>query len=181
MALSNFEIIDDFLPAELFIQLREHCDKVDYSGVVNPADGVLYPGISTDIPQNILQFFGRPKFIFMRLSLKGVPVPHQAHSDTLMGNESLMFYLTRHEHCKGGTSLVRHKESGLWRNPTTSKGEEIWKRDTNVPEAWEIYDMAQMQPNRAVLFDANLMHRAEPIGGFGDSPFNGRLVLTAFY
>jgi hypothetical protein len=181
MPLNNFEIIDDFLPADVFNLLRTHCDQELYSGVVNPADGVLYPGISIDIPEVVLRFFGRPKFIFMRLSLAGVPVPHQAHTDALMGNESLMFYLNRPEHCQGGTALVRHKESGLWRNPVTSKAEEIWQRDTNVPEAWEVYDMAHMQTNRAVLFDANLMHRAEPIGGFGNSPQNGRLVLTAFY
>lgn len=179
--MNNFQIIDDFLPADVFKLLREHCDKVLFGGVANPADGVTYPGISTDIPQVVKQFFGRPKFLFMRLSLAGVPVPHQAHDDSLMGSESLMFYLNRPEHVKGGTSLVRHRFTGLFRKPATKGEETVWQTDTNNPEAWEVYELAEMQSNRAVLFDASLMHRAEPVGGFGDSPSNGRLVLTAFY
>lgn len=179
--MSSFEIIDGFLPADVFNLLRRHCDTATFSGEVNPADGVIYPGISTDIPTVVKQFFGRPRFLFMRLSLKGVPVPHQAHDDSLMGKESLMFYLNRQEHCRGGTSLVRHRTTGLFRKPAT-KGEEIvWHTDTNNPEAWEVYEIAEMQSNRCIMFDASLMHRAEPVGGFGDSPQNGRLVLTAFY
>lgn len=179
--LRNFEILDEFLPRELYEFLRKHCDTLKFDGVVNPVDGVLYPGISTDIPPQIMAFFGRPKFIFMRLSLAGVPVPHQAHTDATMGGTSLMLYLSRAEHCKGGTSLVRHKYTGMTRNPRDSFEESQWKQDTNNPEAWEIYELAEMQPNRAAVFDADLMHRAEPIGGFGDSAKNGRLVLTAFY
>lgn len=181
MTLSSFEIVDDFLPADVFAMLRKHCDTLSYAGVVNPADGVLYPGISIDIPQVVKQFFGVPKFLFMRLSLKDVPVPHQAHTDSLMGRQSLMFYLNRQEHCCGGTSLVQHKLTGMRRDPKNLREETIWKLDTNVPEAWEVYEMAEMQPNRMVTFDAGLMHRAEPIGGFGSNAYDGRLVLTAFY
>lgn len=179
--MSNFEIIDDFLPADVFELLREHCDTISYDGVKNPVDGVIYPGISIDIPKVVRQFFGAPKFMFMRLSLAGVPVPHQAHTDSLMGSESLMFYLNRPKHCQGGTSLVRHLETGMIGDPISKYAVDCWKRDTNDPRAWEVYEMAQMQPNRCVIFDASLMHRAEPVGGFGSSPYDGRLVLTAFY
>lgn len=179
--MSNLEIIDDWLPQDIFDLLRHHCDHIPFDGVENPVDEVFYPGVSVDIPQSVLQFFGRPKFIFMRLSLAGVPTPHQAHTDMLMGDRSLMFYLTRAEHAQGGTSLVRHKTTGMYSNPTSKLEEDYWKRDTNNPHAWEIYEMADMVPNRAVMFDAKLMHRAEPIGGFGTDSKNGRLVLTAFY
>lgn len=179
--MSNFTIIDEFLPTRMFELLRKHCDSLDYSGVVNPVDGVKYPGISVDIPKVVLPWFGNPKTIFMRLSLPGMEAPHQAHTDTLMGEESLMLYLCRPEHCRGGTALVRHKATKMDFNPRTEEGAEIWRQDTNVPEAWEVYELAAMQPNRAAIFDASLMHRAEPIGGFGTDAKNGRLVLTAFY
>lgn len=179
--MNNFTLIDDFLPAGVFNLLREHCDGLDYSGVKNPVDGVVYPGISIDIPQVVLQWLGRPKTVFMRLSLPGMQAPHQAHTDTLMGSESLMLYLCRQEHCRGGTSLVRHVKTGMRSDPRSKIEEEVWKRDTNNPNAWEIYEIAQMQPNRAAIFDASLMHRAEPVGGFGTDAKNGRLVLTAFY
>jgi hypothetical protein len=180
--MNNFlEIIDDFLPADVFNHLRAHCDQLDYSGVVNPVDNVLYPGISLEIPEVVMQFLGRPKYAFLRLSLEGVLVPHQAHTDLLMGQKSLMFYVTHPKYCRGGTSLVQHVETGMYRNPVNSAEEALWQRDTNIPEMWEVHEMAEMVPNRAVLFDAELMHRAEPLGGFGTDAKNGRLVLTAFY
>lgn len=179
--MSNFEIIDDFLPADVFAMLRKHCDEISYAGVVNPVDKIVYPDISIDIPYKVKQFLGAPKTMFMRLSLAGVKAPHQAHTDTLMGTQSLMLYLTRLIHCRGGTSLVRHNETGMTSDPLTFEEEAIWRRDTNNPRAWHVYDMAIMVPNRAVLFDAKLMHRAEPVGGFGTDAKNGRLVLTAFY
>lgn len=179
--MGNFEIIDDFLPSSVFSALREHCDKIPFQGVVNPIDGVIYPDISVDIPKAVRAFLGSPKTVFMRLSLLGVKAPHQAHTDTLMGRESLMLYLSRPEHCRGGTSLVKHIETGMTSDPKTKEEEAIWKRDTNNPRAWMVYDIAVMQPNRAVMFDASLMHRAEPVGGFGTDAKNGRLVLTAFY
>lgn len=179
--MSAFEIIDDFLPRDIFELLRRHCDVISYRGVVNPIDGVVYPDISVDIPKQVVSFLGRPKTVFMRLSLAGVKAPHQAHTDTLMGKQSLMLYITRQEHCKGGTSLVKHIETGMVSDPKTAEEEAVWKRDTNNPRAWMVYDLAMMQPNRAAIFDASLMHRAEPLGGFGTDSKNGRLVLTAFY
>lgn len=179
--MSNLEIMDDFLPKDLFNMLREHCDNISYDGVVNPVDGVLYPGISVDIPAQVREFFGEPKFLFMRLSLAGIAVPHQAHTDTLMGELSMMFYLNRLEHCRGGTSLVRHKLSDMITDPKDKLEEELWQQDTNNPNEWEIYEMAEMLPNRAVMFPAKCMHRAEPLGGFGNNAKNGRLVMTAFY
>jgi len=176
-----FEIIDDFLPQDIFTMLRERCDKLSYAGVENPVDKVVYPNISTDIPETVLQFLGKPKTVFLRLSLAGVKAPHQAHTDTLMGNQSLMLYLTRAKYCKGGTSLVEHKSTGMRSDPRNQVEEAIWKRDTNNPLAWRVYELADMVPNRVAFFPANLMHRAEPIGGFGTDAANGRLVLTAFY
>jgi len=179
--MSHFEIIDDFLPQDVFTALRQHCDKLSYSGVASPVDGVIYPGISLDIPEFVKVFLGCPKTLFMRLSLKGVEAPHQAHTDSVMGTRSLMLYLNRSEHCQGGTSLVRHEHTGMRRDPKTPEELAIWELDTNRRTAWQIYDIAKMQPNRAAIFDAGLMHRAEPVGGFGENAQNGRLVLTAFY
>lgn len=179
--MKNFTIIDGFLPAGIFESLRQHCDTLDYSGVKNPVDGVVYPGISIDIPLSVLSWLGRPKTVFMRLSLPGMQAPHQAHTDTLMGSESLMLYLCRPQHCRGGTSLVEHIETGMRSDPVSKDHEAIWQRDTNNPGAWRIYDEVQMQSNRAAIFDASLMHRAEPVGGFGTNAKDGRLVLTAFY
>jgi len=171
-------IIDSFLPD--FDDFRAWADTQVYAPVVNPADGVEYPGICKDVPvygtrmrlQAIMQHPVKINAAFMRLSLAGVHVPHQSHHDGLMGQFSLMLYLNRPEHCRGGTSLVRHVS-----------GDDMahWEADHSRPEMWQVYSMCEMAPNRAFIFRADLMHRAEPIGGFGDNPTNGRLVYTAFF
>lgn len=176
-----FETFNDFLPERLFNRLRKHCDSASFAGVRNPVDGVIYPNICTDIPEEVFEYLGAPKTVFMRLSLSGVVAPHQAHTDTLMGAKSLMLYLTRKEYCQGGTSFVEHIETGMRSDPQDAVELAIWQRDTNTPQAWGVYALAKMVTNRAIIFDASLMHRAEPIGGFGTDAADGRLVLTAFY
>lgn len=180
------EIVDNFLDEETYKNLRIHADTLNFEGVRNPVDGVVYPGISVDIPDIVKRFIlrtlkPRDHTLFMRLSLSGVAVPHQAHTDSMMGTKSLMLYLNRPEHCKGGTSFVRHKQTGMISDPRDKFEERLWQLDTNKPKAWEIYEQVDMRSNRAAIFPAKLMHRAEPSGGFGDSPENGRLVLTMFY
>lgn len=171
-------IIDGFLPD--FDDFRAWADTQLYAPVVNPADGVEYPGICANVPtwgtrQRLESIFGQPVKIntaFMRLSLEGVQAPHQAHNDALMGQYSLMLYLNRAEHCQGGTSLVRH-----------ASGDDMahWETDHSKPEMWRVYSMCEMRPNRAFIFRAELFHRAEPVNGFGRDATDGRLVYTCFF
>lgn len=181
---------DDFFPD--FEAVREWADNAEYREFKNPVDGVVYPGINVAIPPWLheqvqqgleLKTGHKPdiKYMFTRLSVRGNKAPHQAHTDSTMGGFSLMVYLNRDADCRGGTSIVRHKESGMFSNPKDQIEEYLWKRDTNKPEKWEILDMCWMAPNRACVFPAQLMHRAEPVGGFGTGPQDGRLVLTAFF
>ena len=181
-------IVDGFL--DTFDDLKAHAMAVDYTGVTNPADGILYPDITADIPVEVVdevQFrlnkvIGRPvtiNTIFMRLTSSNTHgAPHQAHTDTIMGNYTMLLYL---QDGPGGTSFVKHKETGMVTDPMTPYELEAWQRDTNIPEAWEITEMVEMKENRANIIPANLFHRAEPVGGFGDDVSNGRIVLTAFF
>lgn len=119
--------------------------------------------------------------LFLRRSLAGCKAPHQAHTDFSMGQFSLMVYLNRAEHCRGGTALLRNRETGEESNPTDAYGEQVWRRDTNNPAAWDKTLMCAMKPNRAFIFKADLYHRAEPIGGFGADSKDGRMVMTMFF
>lgn len=182
MQIDNF--LDDY---PLF---RHHCNYLNYEGIHNPVDGVFYPGISLDIPDDIKQEvkikleheFGEVSinFMFLRLSTKDTKAPHQSHTDDTMGNKSLMLYLNREEDCAGGTSLVTH-ENGLCATPTNEEDLAVWEEDHSKPEKWSITNLCEMAPNKACIFDARLMHRAEPVGGFGENEKDGRLVLTAFF
>jgi hypothetical protein len=172
-------VIDDFLPD--FTGWRAWADTCSFRDEVNPADGVSYPAICRDVPtygtqQRLAAIMGRPvnlHALFLRLSLAGVPVPHQAHHDQAMGDFSLMLYLNRPEHCQGGTALLEHADG--------EPDEPTWRRDTNTPDKWRVLSLCQMRANSAFIFRSNLWHRAEPIGGFGDSTANGRLVMTGFF
>ena len=183
-------IIENFL--DDFDSFREHCDEIDYAGQTNPADGVFYPDVSVDIPDKVREeilsklaslFKSEIKvnLMFLRLSKKGTPCPHQAHTDSAQAGYTFMLYLNREQDCVGGTSLVTHKDTDLYKEPTNSTEWEIWNKDKNNPDEWLIYDMADMRPNRACIFPSALMHRAEPVGGFGDTTKDGRLVLTCFF
>lgn len=171
-------IVDDWLYD--FDGWRQWADGLTYEDETNPADGVVYPGIYRHVPtwgtrQRLAGFFGdvRINALFLRLSVDGVAVPHQAHDDSVMGRYSLMVYMNRAEDCCGGTSLVRHVDGDI--TP------DVWARDTNIPDQWEVTSLCEMKPNRAFIFRADLMHRAEPIGGFGKDAAGGRLVMTAFF
>jgi len=183
-------IIDGFL--DDFESFRNHCDNVNYSGYVNPADGVEYPGISVDIIEGVraeviykLQKAVKKPItkvtLFMRLSVEGHEAPHQAHNDEIMGQYSMMLYLNRAEHANGGTSFLRHKKLGFSASLETKEQEAAWQEDTNKYDEWQIIAGVDMVPNRATIFKSNQMHRAEPVSGFGDSAKNGRLVLTCFF
>lgn len=178
-------IVDDFLSH--FDQWRTWADGLTYASEVNPIDCVAYPGIYKDVPTyGIAQRLGlllgpvAIKACFLRLSVAGCPVPHVAHTDSSMGEFSMMLYMNRPEHCLGGTSLLRH-HNGMQTTPTTDEDLATWQRDMNRLEPWDVLMCCPMKTNRAFVFPSNLMHRAEPVGGFGTTSANGRLVLTCFF
>jgi hypothetical protein len=171
-------VIEDFF--EDFDALRDYLDRISYEGEVNPADGVFYPGISTQVPEyfqtQIEARLGvKPKYLFLRLSPVGQATPHQAHHDAIMAENTMVIYLNKDEDCQGGTSIVTHKECG------DDVPDDIWRRDTNRPEQWEVRRMYDMAPNKCVVYPSETWHRSEPVGGFGDVPKNARLVMVGFF
>lgn len=182
-------VIDHFLPE--FDELQKHAQTAKFTNVVNDFDGVTYPLICADIPNHlklsilclIAKHASAPisPTIFIRRSPAGVPCPHQAHSDRSMGRFSLMLYLNAEKDCEGGTSFLSHRATGIAYNPEHPDATAVVVADQNNPDAWDIRGMAEMRPNRAVIFDAARFHRAEPVGGFGDTPENTRVVLTCFF
>lgn len=173
-------VIDDFHPD--FDALRELADVLDYQDLVNPVDGVVYPGIARiedlGVRELLEEAMHRTLTVnhqFLRLSLAGTEPPHWAHHDATMGEYSLMLYMSRAEVCKGGTALLEHLEYD------TYVPEEIWRRDTNRRAQWRVMSEIPMAPNRAFIFRSSLWHAAMPFGGFGRDAVDGRLVLTAFF
>jgi len=184
----DFLIEDNFLSH--FDSFRSHCDELDYSGMTNEKDGVFYPNVTDEIPvpvkheiiDKIEALLGKNikvNAMFLRQSPEGVNVPHPAHTDIAMGRYGFMLYINRLEDCLGGTAFIVHKRTGLYKNPINDLQQKVWDEDHADLDAWQINVMCDMMPNRALLFDANLMHMAMPSGGYGQGN-KARLVLTAF-
>ena len=179
-------IVDNFLRG--FDDLKEYAKTAVFKDEKNDVDGVVYPLICKEIPSKIIsQIQDKLKSVlgfeptinacFMRRSPKGVHCPHKAHSDNSMGDYSLMLYM---DDCDHGTSLLNHKATGAkhTRYPPGVVSQLVY--DQNNDDAWEVYQMNYGKPNRGFIFDAHLMHRAEPVGGYGEGS-NARTVLTCFF
>lgn len=180
----TIQIQDNIL--EDFDSFNDWARAQNYDGVVNPADGVHYPDIVTAIPDEVLDEISAKvpemneiKYAFLRLtSLNTEGAPHQAHNDSVMANNTFLLYL---QDGPGGTSMVQHKLYGMEDGPRNPLEESIWQRDTNTPHMWNVLECVPMKANRATWYPSQYMHRAEPIGGFGEGVTDGRLVLTIFF
>ena len=181
-------VIDEFL--DNFAWFRGECDGYAYEGTENPEDGVFYPGIYLDVPPAIQDevFFKFKKALgveiesatlFLRLTVEGEDVPHQAHTDTAMGDFGLILYMNREADCQGGTAFVSHV-SGMDSEPENEAEFTLWMNDHNRYDQWDIAAMVKMRENRALLFDTRHFHRAEEPNAYGENAENGRLVLVCF-
>lgn len=180
-------IIDNFIQS--YDELKKISLDCVFADEVNPGDGVVYPLIFKDIPEEIKEeillkiaesvgFEPKDVVMFMRMSPGGVDCPHIVHHDKVMGNYSLMLYLNDDD---GGTSLVRHLETGISYAPNNEQFAKIIAYDQNDIRQWQITNTVKMKENRAFIFDAGNLHCAEPLGGFGENQANSRIVLTCFF
>jgi len=197
MALS-FLVIDDFL--EQPDEFRKEALALDYPYFEGPYPGrnsvqrLKLPGLS----QYVSQMVGEPlkpieplqSHSKCRITLASDPKRGNVHVDT--SQWSGILYLTRSEHCRGGTEFFRHKASGLERSPITDADalqmglpgrdaamERTVNRDGDRRSAWEKIMEIPMRYNRLVLLRPWLFHTAGP--GFGKSLEDGRLVYLMFF
>ncbi len=173
-----------------FDALKDFSKTCEFKDETNPIDGVIYPLICMDIPQPILNdlywhigavLHRGPKdpITFMRMSKKGTPVPHKFHTDNSMGKYSLMLYLDDND--QAGTGFAIHKELGIDSAPKNDIALKKTIDHCNDDSKWQLYSVAKMEENKAVMFDSSLFHVALPIGGFGKTQQDARIVLTCFF
>lgn len=192
-------IIDDFLSNPDVA--RAAALKLAYDPATKQGN---YPGILSDLPLKIAGLEERVS------SLAGMPLiaaPGTNHAQcrvTMKGDRgqtgvhidpaaySGILYLSKPEHCQGGTDFFRHKRTGLDRIPHDMAGiraagysdinrliDDVVNRDTNRRSAWEKLFTIPMRYNRLLLFSPWLFHDAAP--GFGADPETARLVMLMFF
>lgn len=180
--------VDDFLPNP--DAALEHAATRDFGPAVGP-DGRTYDGISFDVAPWVAEhlycalhgWFGpvAPTYLFYRVTPAGARPPQWAHSDSPMGDLTALVYLTRNPPEGAGTAVLEHAETGLAREPRTEAELAVWTRDHSDQSRWRVRSFTPMRFNRLVILPSDLMHAAQPQGGFGDGPWNARLVLTTFF
>jgi len=195
--LSQLVVIDDFVPD--FDAFRRSALSREYRAL---GKGILETGLYTD-------YFGEPAAIDRIAGLVGYPlVPADPkgtgrfslrtsrmtmgldiHADAcLLGG---ILYLNRAEHCEGGTSVFRHRETGLFAFPTEEEQARLGlaadargyfhyfcEREGMDRTKWEEVARAEMKPNRLVLIGGGLFHSHSSV--FGNDLEDGRLVQLYF-
>lgn len=179
-------IIDNFIDS--YPELKQLSLNCEFGDVKSPYDGITYPHIFMDIPENIQaevtekieEIFGNVDVkMFMRMSPKGVMAPNIAHADNAMGQYTFIMYLFDND--DAGTALLRHLETGATYVPASKEYLNVLLSDSNNLGAWSIVDRSYARQNRAMIFDSERFHCSLPIGGFGDSQSDARIVLVAFF
>jgi hypothetical protein len=125
-----------------------------------------------------------------RLTLASDNEPGRIHVDPSFWSGIL--YLSRPEHCHGGTEFYRHIPTGTDEVPRTIEevnalgyasssemSHQILERDGGDRSKWEHTMTVPMRFNRLVLLRPWLWHTSGL--GFGDSIENGRLVYLMFF
>lgn len=182
-------IVDDFFPYPHAV--RNNIVMFPFTDYTSAVDGVTYPGISQHIPEWIKNItiahvgavMGIPLIastMFARLTTSAVAeAPHKIHSDRVMGDFAAHIYLSVAWPSSSGTSFWTHRSQGEYHTEKTNP--KIIDEDSNVLTQWERNYMIAGKFNRLLIHDANLWHCAEPVGGWGSTPEDGRLVLTTFF
>jgi Family of unknown function (DUF6445) len=176
-----------------FDTVRQLADTAHYQDEIYPTDNTSYPGICKDLPAALVRALVRkleglgfsrvvPALTFLRMSVpSGNRAPHYIHTDRLTGQWTLLVYLQDGLDPEAGTGFYSHIATGMDEHPSDDAGIEIWKRDQKHMERWQQLRLVSMVRNRAVIFSSEQFHCALPIGGFGDGPKDGRVVLTMFF
>lgn len=176
-------LVDDFLPdAEAVRAAGLRAPYIDWLA----PDGEVYrriclaevPGLRAGIEAQ----FGPVEIHAMgyRLNFAGELPNAAVHSDLGWGSHALVLYLNREG--EGGTAFWRHRATGAHRiDPGDEALFDQVRNDWNTPDAWELRELAQMQFNRAVLYESALFHSRYPFAAFGNGPDDGRLIAVAFF
>lgn len=160
----------------------------NFADITNPADGVVYPAINHELPTGVvaevLAGIGfltgcapELRTIFARATYAGLVAENKIHSDLVMGQYAAHVYLSREWPVGAGTSFWVNRRLGM--RHTADMDPAVIR--SNHTEDWDRYLSVQAAFNRMLIHRGDAWHLAEPVGGWGSTPEDGRLVVTAFF
>ncbi|MDJ0624861.1 MAG: DUF6445 family protein [Candidatus Caenarcaniphilales bacterium] len=201
----TYIVVDDFYKNPE--QVRQFALAQEFK---SPSYGTGYPGLETEpcdlkalmpIMQSVSKIVGKkigwdPESVqgMFRLMDKHLMDTRNNLIHTDPCRWTGIIYLSLAEHCKGGLSLFRHKETGLTRLHPQNDEKVLWamnKYNMNYEQLthwfykqsldldkWIETDFISCQFNRLLLFDGGIFHGIIQL--FGDSKENSRLSQHFF-
>ncbi|WP_310386397.1 DUF6445 family protein [Roseateles sp.] len=205
-------VLDDFLPDPM--AWRTFALSQNFTPASQHVAG-NFPGIQTAggftdqaTQQRIANAMGRsikwswPSHGAFRLSPANSKARCDIHADQDQSRPAYagVLYLSLPEHCQGGTSFWRHRETGWSRVPSTgqaaasrfgsyaefirmcssAKGEgQDFDRLTHARHEWEMLLEVPMRFNRLILYRSDYFHAISQL--FGQLPSDARLVQLFFF
>lgn len=185
-------IYDDFFSPAYLRLFDAIMSAGKFSDVTSPTDGITYPGILLAEPDaklylqiRISQLLDVPVPVelsqcFFRLTSSAQKeAPNKIHNDASMGTHAALIYMSREWSRGAGTSFWTHVTEGEYQKESCDAA--LVQSHTNRQDQWSFRFFVPGVRNRILLYDARLWHCAEPVGGFGSGPADGRIVLTCFF
>ena len=192
-------VVDDFLNDPHALRsaaLAQEYPRLE-APQVYPGRDSKYPQIINGFDQRICELIGEPvvpvqttSHAKFRLALDGEKGTDSVHIDNV--HWTVILYLSLPEHCRDGTHLFKHIETGTDRAPYNSQElaemgfdtqeeflDGVINKNTNDPSKWEKLMTIPMRYNRLVIIKPQQYHDAGI--SFGTTPENGRLVYVTAY
>lgn len=117
-----------------------------------------------------------PTLSFVRKSPAGQAEPNYIHSDAMMGDLTVVYYMNPDPAPGDGTSFWVHRPTDRSGGPWT---EEI-QADAKVRDRWVSWRHVDAKFNRMVLFQSDLYHSRTLEENYGDDDEDARLICVVF-
>lgn len=178
------EVIDNFLPEEVFKELQDYCYNNKFQ-IVKAGDkefSVL------NIPDSVISYLDidgyKPVLGFIRNAYDGFDKDIRIHADNIINGDKTaiasVLYINKSEGVtENGTCFYEHKDYGI-KLPEDCSDEEFDNliiNDSNDESKWNRLDYISSRPNRLLTYDSNYFHSKYP----KKIEEGERIVLVCFY
>jgi len=174
-------VIDNFLPEEIFKELQEYCYNNNFTIV--DIEGKKFSALET--PNFVKEYLGEGLiFSFIRKAYNGFDEDVNIHADNIINgfksNMAFVLYINKSEGVtKNGTCFYEHITHGieLPKDCTNEEFDRLIIEDSNDNSKWKKMDYISSRPNRLLTYSSNYFHSKYP----AKIEKGERIVLVCFY
>lgn len=173
--------------------------KQDYYTIRGP-DGGTYKNISVrkteEHKAKIEAAIGKKiaqDYSFLRFAIYGSELGHTIHADSGLSPWGCVLYLNPEDTIApdSGTCFYEHRVLKIEKVPTEQEvraagksPKRVWtelEKSWNDPDKWKETGRVEMKYNRAIFFPTVYFHSRLPLGAFGNTIDDARLIFVSFF